>query len=92
MSPPGIEPRTAYLMHKRSTTELRQLQFCIFTVRGTAMLQSHSLQTNGKLLFSKILFIFGIFFTLLVVVAQWQSACALSKRSWVRFPVTTKFF
>ncbi len=27
-----------------------------------------------------------------VVVAQWQSACALYKRSWVRFPVATKYF
>ncbi len=28
----------------------------------------------------------------LVVVAQWQSACALSKWSWVQFPVATKYF
>ncbi len=27
-----------------------------------------------------------------VVVTQWQSTCALSKRSWVRFPVATKYF
>ncbi len=39
-SPPGIEPRTACIAHKRSVTELRQppveqtLQFCIYTVKG----------------------------------------------------------
>ncbi len=39
-SPPGIEPRTACIAHKRSATELRQpageqtLQFCIYAVKG----------------------------------------------------------
>ncbi len=38
--PPGIEPRTACIAHKRSATELRQppgkqtFQFCIYTVKG----------------------------------------------------------
>ncbi len=47
-----IEPRTAFLIHKCFATELRKpasiqtLQSCIYTVKDTAMLQSHSQQTN----------------------------------------------
>ena len=49
-SPPGIERRTACLTHKRSATELHnQLankhSNSVF-ILGTAMLQSHSQQTN----------------------------------------------
>ncbi len=50
--PPGIEPRNAYIAHKRSATELQQppseqaLQFCVYTVKRYAILQSHSQQTN----------------------------------------------
>ncbi len=63
LSPQGIKPTTAYIMHKCSATEVRQpaskqtLQFCIYTVKGTAMLQSHSQQTNENSLFSNILII-----------------------------------
>ncbi len=34
----------------------------------------------------------GVFVCQLVVVTQWQIACALCKLSWVRFPVATKYF
>ncbi len=49
-------------MHKRFATELRQpagkqtLLFCIYTERGTAMLQSCSQQTNEILFFQIFLF------------------------------------
>ncbi len=62
-SPPGIEPRTTCLTHKRSATELQQpagkptLNSVFILLRGTAMLKSHSQQTNENSLFSKILFI-----------------------------------
>ena len=56
-------------MHQRSITELRQpackqtLHSVFILLRGTAMLQSHSEQTNDISIFSKIIFIHWIFFT-----------------------------
>ncbi len=69
-SPPGIEPRTACLrvQYHWATTTSRQTNTPILYLycRGTAMLQSHSQQTNENSLFSKILFIRWIFFTPLI--------------------------
>ncbi len=57
-------------MYKHSATELRQLaskqtlQFCILLLGGSAMLQSHSQQTNESILFFKNSFYSWNFFTL----------------------------
>ncbi len=58
-SPPGIEPRTACLysaqtlFHWATTTTQRTNTPILILLRGTAMLQSHSQQTNEISLFSK---------------------------------------
>ena len=53
---PGIEPRTTCLTHKHSTTKTTK------HLNSVVTLQSHSLRSNRIFLFSKILFIRGIFF------------------------------
>ncbi len=58
-SPPGIEPRTTCMAHKRSVTELRQpaseltLQFCIYTVKGYCLQSRSSQQSNEISLYFK---------------------------------------
>ncbi len=53
----------------------------------------HSLDAFLFIIFIYLyVFLIGVFVCRLIVVAQWQSACALSKQLWVQFPVGTEFF
>ncbi len=77
----------SYILHKSQGKNLNYLQ------SGISHFHSFSVEDRG-LHYYRILIPqkSGEIYCCLVVVAQWQSACALYKRSWVGFPVATKYF
>ena len=102
-SSPGIKSRTACLTHKRSATELRQpagkrtLYFYIYTVKGYCYSTASLSTDQQKFSFFQRFFLFiEIFYSTNLSLHNFFPSLLLlirlSKRSWVRFPVVTKYF